>query len=63
MVRQPGGVDFGAQVLTNAGGFRGVDGLFRFTADGANQRGLAVLEVRDEGVVTVSAAPDSFAGF
>jgi branched-chain amino acid transport system substrate-binding protein len=63
LVRQPGGADFGAAVLTNAGGFRGVDGLFRFTADGTNQRGLAVLEVRADGVVTVSAAPDSFAGF
>ena len=63
LARQPGGADFSVATLTNASGFRGVDGLFRFTADGTNQRGLAVLEVRADGVVTVSAAPDSFAGF
>ena len=63
LVRQSGGAGLSVEVLTNAGGFRGVDGLFRFTADGTNQRGLAVLEVGPDGVMTVSAAPDSFAGF
>ena len=63
LARQPGGADFGAEVLANPGGFKGVDGLFRFTADGANQRGLAVLEVGPGGVATIDPAPDSFAGF
>ena len=61
LARLPGG--FSAQTLTAVGGFRGVDGIFRFTPDGANQRGFAVLEVTPDGVMTVGEAPASFAGF
>ena len=38
-----------------------LDGLFRFTADGLVQRGLAVLEVGPQGNTIVSPAPASFA--
>jgi hypothetical protein len=49
-------------VLTNRSGFNGADGVFRFRADGANDRGLAVLEI-DNGVATpISPAPHSFTG-
>lgn len=63
LARLPDGRGFTAETLTSAGGFRGVDGIIRFTADGGNQRGLAVLEVTAEGPVVVGEAPDSFAGF
>lgn len=60
--RLSGGVGFNTEILTNAGGFRGVDGLFRFTPDGASERGLAVLEVTRRGIITVDEAPKSFTG-
>ncbi len=63
LVRLPGGPNFSADVLTGRYGFRGVDGHFRFAPDGTNERGLAVLEVTPDGIVTVSAAPESLAGF
>ena len=33
------------EMLTNPSGFAGIDGLFRFRADGTNERGLAVMKV------------------
>ncbi len=63
LARMPDGAGFDAAALTNPSGFRGVDGLFRFNPDGSNERGLAVLEVTDEGVKTVGPAPQSFAAF
>ena len=61
--QMPDGRGYTAEVLTSAGGFRGVDGLFRFAPDGTNERGLAVLEVTPEGLVTISEAPNSFESF
>ena len=46
--------------LTDAGGFLGLDGAFRFSSDGTAQRALEVREVRDGQVVVVSPAPESF---
>lgn len=43
-------------------GFAGVDGVFRFRADGTNERALAVNEVRGEGAVVISPAPKAFGG-
>ncbi len=63
LARLPDGRGFSAETLTLARGFRGVDGILRFTPDGGNQRGLAVLEVTAEGPVVVGEAPDNFAGF
>lgn len=51
---------FAEATLTNANGFAGIDGIFRFTANGLNQRGIAVLEIRNGSVVAVSPAPRSF---
>ena len=51
---------FSAQAIQNPNGFTGVDGLFRFGADGLVQRGLAVLEVDPGGDKVVSPAPQSF---
>ena len=63
LAKLPDGQGFSADTLTNGSGFRGVDGIFRFTPDGGNERGLAVLEVTPEGVKTIDEAPKSFAGF
>jgi hypothetical protein len=57
---QQGAQRFSEQVLTNAAGFEGVDGLFRFRPDGMIERGLAVQEVRNGTAVTVNAAPREF---
>jgi ABC-type branched-subunit amino acid transport system substrate-binding protein len=51
---------FSEEVLTNASGFTGIDGLFRFRPDGTNQRGLAVLRVGPSGGQVISPSPKSF---
>ena len=53
---------FSAQALTNVSGFNGADGVFRFRADGTNERGLAVMEIDNNAAVVISPAPRSFAG-
>lgn len=49
--------------LTNPNGFQGIDGIFRLTQEGLNERGLAVLEVRRKRNRLVSSAPEDFVGF
>jgi ABC-type branched-subunit amino acid transport system substrate-binding protein len=61
--RNPEGADFSADALTNANGFVGLDGIFRFRADGRVERGLAVIEIHRAGSTTVSPEPQSFTGF
>ena len=46
--------------LTFSEGFAGIDGLFRFTPQGLNERGLAILEVNSSGFRTLSPAPENF---
>ncbi len=46
--------------ISNPNGFAGVDGIFRFRPDGISERGLAVLEYRDGGIVIVDDAPRTF---
>lgn len=55
-----GGQQFSPEVLTNPSGFTGIDGLFRFKADGTNERGLAVLRATAGGGQIVSGSPKSF---
>ena len=56
--------DYTFLVADSLGDVRGgVDGLFRFTADGLVQRGLAVLEVQPQGNIVVSPAPRDFRDF
>lgn len=57
LVRTQGSQRFSESVLTNPSGFAGADGVFRFRPDGQNDRGLAVLELRNGQIVTVNAAP------
>lgn len=60
LVKTQGPQRFSEEVLTNASGFAGIDGIFRFRTDGTNQRGLAVLRVSPQGGQIVSPAPRSF---
>jgi len=46
--------------LTDANGFSGVDGIFRFHDTGAIERGLSVLSVKPGGFDVVSPAPTTF---
>jgi ABC-type branched-subunit amino acid transport system substrate-binding protein len=62
LVRTQGSQRFSEAVLTNPSGFAGADGLFRFHPDGTNDRGLAVLEIRNGAAAVVSPAPKSFSG-
>jgi len=48
--------------LTTGSGFVGVNGIFRLRADGTNQRGLAVAEIRNNQVVVIDPAPRRFGG-
>jgi ABC-type branched-subunit amino acid transport system substrate-binding protein len=60
LVKTQGPQRFSFEVLTNPSGFAGIDGLFRFRADGTNERGLAVLRVTPSGPQVISPAPRSF---
>jgi ABC-type branched-subunit amino acid transport system substrate-binding protein len=60
LVKTQGAQRFSEDVLTNASGFTGKDGLFRFKSDGTNQRGLAVMRVSPTGGQVISPAPKAF---
>ena len=62
LVKTQGAQRFSTETLTNPSGFSGIDGLFRFRADGTNERGLAVLRVAAAGPQVVSPALKSFGG-
>jgi len=46
--------------LTNPRGFAGIDGIFRFRADGLVERGLAVLEINNGFLRVIDDAPNAF---
>ncbi|MEE9453166.1 MAG: penicillin-binding protein activator [Paracoccaceae bacterium] len=54
---------FDAGRLINPAGFVGVNGVFRLTPQGLNQRGLAILKVDKGDAVIIDPAPRSFGGF
>jgi ABC-type branched-subunit amino acid transport system substrate-binding protein len=57
-----GGADrYGPAALTFVSGFNGADGVFRFRADGTNERELAVMEIDNNAATIISPAPHSFA--
>jgi branched-chain amino acid transport system substrate-binding protein len=60
LVKTQGPQRFSEQALTNASGFAGIDGVFRFRPEGPNERGLAVLQVAPSGGQIISPAPHSF---
>ncbi len=53
---------FSAERLTDPAGFAGVTGIFRFKADGTNERGLAIMRVENGVATMISPAPRSFGG-
>ncbi len=55
-----GGPDFSLETLSASSGFAGRDGIFRFGADGAVERGLAVLEVQRQEFKVIDRAPETF---
>ena len=56
--------DFSSAAITDAGGFQGQNGLFRFRSDGLIERGLAILEMTSDGPQVVAQPPNRFgAGF
>ena len=58
--RDRGSQGFGRAAIENSEGFAGSDGLFRFSSNGAIQRGLAVIEVRPTEVTVLDPAPRRF---
>jgi len=60
IAKQPDGIDYGSQRLTDPSGFAGVDGIFRFTPDGLSERGLAVVEIGRDELKVVGDPPKSF---
>jgi hypothetical protein len=62
LARQQGSQRFSDAALTNPSGFAGADGVFRFRADGSNERALGVLEVRGGATNVVSPAPKALGG-
>ena len=57
LIRQYGSQRFADSTLTNASGFAGTDGTFRFRAEGLSDRALAVYEIRANAAAIVSPAP------
>ena len=62
LARLPEGQRFSLSTLTNPNGFSGIDGIFRFNADGGTERGLAIIEVTPDGFEVIDPAPVSFEG-
>jgi branched-chain amino acid transport system substrate-binding protein len=60
LVKTQGPQGINDTVLTNASGFAGIDGVFRFRQDGTNERGLAILRVTPSGGQVVSPPPKTF---
>jgi branched-chain amino acid transport system substrate-binding protein len=61
LVLTQGSNRFTQATLTNPSGFAGQDGIFRFRADGTNDRALAVLQVNNQSAQIINAAPKGFA--
>jgi branched-chain amino acid transport system substrate-binding protein len=62
LARTQGTRRYSEEVLTNQTGFSGADGVFRFKPDGANERGLSVLQINNGSTIVVSPAPRSLSG-
>lgn len=58
--RDRGAQGFTRPALENSEGFLGSDGIFRFRQNGSIERGLAIMEVRNNGAVAIDAAPRRF---
>jgi ABC-type branched-subunit amino acid transport system substrate-binding protein len=54
------GPNFHVDVLTQPGGFSGIDGIFRFRPDGGVERGLSIMELQNGRIEIIDPAPASF---
>ena len=55
-----GNPDYSDAALTNATGFAGVEGIFRLGRNGIAERGLAIREIKSDGIETIKLAPTAF---
>jgi ABC-type branched-subunit amino acid transport system substrate-binding protein len=62
LARTQGARRYSEDVLTNPTGFNGADGVFRFKADGGNERALSVVQINNGQTIVVSPAPRSLSG-
>lgn len=62
LARAQGAQRYSPTVLTNPSGFNGVDGVFRFRAEGPNERGLAVMQISGGMATVISPAAPRFPG-
>ena len=62
LVLKSGGGAVDASLMTNPGGFSGLDGVFRFLPTGLTERRLAVYEVTGAGARVIDPAARSFGG-
>ena len=60
LARAETGPDFTPAALTNASGFMGTTGIFRFRETGESERGLSVFEVGSGASHEISRAPETF---
>lgn len=60
--RWPIGAAFPRAALNDPDGFAGIDGIFRFAANGVAERGMEVQQIGPNGTTTVSPAPRAFGG-
>lgn len=51
---------FRATALSDVSGFSGVDGIFRFRANGLSERSFAIMQITRDGTEVVRAAPTAF---
>ena len=59
-LKKTGRPAYSHSAITNANGFSGVDGIFRFRADGIVERGLAIMEYKNGRIVVIDNAPKTF---
>jgi branched-chain amino acid transport system substrate-binding protein len=60
LVKTHGQQRFSDDILSASSGFAGIDGIFRFRADGTNERGLAIMRVTSSGGQPIAPPPRSF---
>ena len=54
------GYGYDRQAILNPNGFSGIDGIFRFRPDGIVERGLSILEIRNNQAVVIEDQPRTF---
>jgi ABC-type branched-subunit amino acid transport system substrate-binding protein len=55
-----GEADFSPAAMAQDSGFAGLDGIFRFRANGLNERGYAILEIGERERRVIDPAPETF---